>query len=71
VAKRFGPAQRTWVEAVEKRVSATSDVLGSIKTVKMLGFEAHVTKMIRQLREAELYISTKFRTLLVWTVILS
>ncbi|KAH7305472.1 P-loop containing nucleoside triphosphate hydrolase protein [Stachybotrys elegans] len=71
VAKRFGPAQRQWVEGVEKRVAATSDALGNIKTVKMLGFETHVSQMIRKLREIELQISSKFRTLLVWSIVLS
>jgi ATP-binding cassette, subfamily C (CFTR/MRP), member 1 len=71
VAKRFGPAQAQWIECVEKRVAATSDVLGSIKTIKMLGFETHVSQIIRKLREIELQVSSKFRTLLVWSILLS
>ncbi|KAK8149660.1 hypothetical protein G3M48_006088 [Beauveria asiatica] len=35
--KRMGPAIKTWNVAIQKRVSVTSRVVGSIRETKMLG----------------------------------
>ncbi|KAJ5249016.1 hypothetical protein N7468_000467 [Penicillium chermesinum] len=60
--------QAKWLEAIERRISATSGMLGSIKGVKMLGLQNSFMKFIHGLRIDELNISKKFRTLLVWNM---
>lgn len=60
--------QAKWLEAIERRISSTSGMLGSIKGVKMLGLQNSFMKFIHGLRIDELNISKKFRTLLVWNM---
>ncbi|KUM60794.1 hypothetical protein ACN42_g6342 [Penicillium freii] len=60
--------QAKWLEAIEKRISSTSGMLGSIKGVKMLGLQDSLMKFVHGLRISELDISKKFRTLLVYNM---
>ncbi|KGO78093.1 ABC transporter, integral membrane type 1 [Penicillium italicum] len=60
--------QAEWLEAIEKRISSTSGMLGSIKGVKMLGLQNSFMKFVHGLRISELDISKKFRTLLVYNM---
>ena len=68
IAARFGPAQRTWVERVEKRVAVTASMLGDMKAVKMLGLSRILETIILRLRVAEMKTSSKFRGLFVWQI---
>jgi hypothetical protein len=61
VAKKIRPRQRQWMQAVQKRVAYTSDVLGSIKGMKMLGLTEMITGNLQDLREQELQKSKRFR----------
>ncbi|KAK6611190.1 ABC multidrug transporter [Botrytis cinerea] len=61
VAKKIRPRQRQWMQAVQKRVAYTSDVLGSIKGMKMLGLTNMITGNVQDLREQELQKSKRFR----------
>ncbi|KAJ5098890.1 hypothetical protein N7532_005891 [Penicillium argentinense] len=60
--------QAKWLEAIERRISSTSSMLGSIKGVKMLGLQNSFMSFVHGLRIDELNISKKFRTLLVWNM---
>ncbi|KAL3480238.1 P-loop containing nucleoside triphosphate hydrolase protein [Aspergillus californicus] len=60
--------QAMWLEAIERRISATSSMLGSIKGIKMLGLQSSLMKCVHSLRIDELAISRKFRKLLVWNM---
>ncbi|KAJ5767038.1 uncharacterized protein N7511_004654 [Penicillium nucicola] len=60
--------QAKWLEAIERRISSTSGMLGSIKGVKMLGLQNSMMKFVHGLRLDELDISRKFRTLLVYNM---
>jgi ATP-binding cassette subfamily C (CFTR/MRP) protein 1 len=60
--------QAMWLEAIEKRISATSQMLSSIKGVKLGGLTETLSKIIQDLRVEELKISKKFRKLLIWFV---
>ncbi|KAJ5151991.1 hypothetical protein N7492_010286 [Penicillium capsulatum] len=60
--------QARWLEAIERRISSTSGMLGSIKGVKMLGLQDSFMKFVHNLRIDELNISRKFRTLLVYNM---
>ncbi|KAF2707684.1 hypothetical protein K504DRAFT_483031 [Pleomassaria siparia CBS 279.74] len=60
--------QALWLEAIERRISATTAMLGSMKGVKMCGLTDVVRNDLQQLRVDELNISKKFRKLLIWTM---
>jgi ABC-type multidrug transport system fused ATPase/permease subunit len=60
--------QAKWLEAIERRISSTSGMLGSIKGVKMLGLQNSFMKFVHGLRLDELDISRKFRKLLVYNM---
>ncbi|KAG8415785.1 hypothetical protein J3458_009605 [Metarhizium acridum] len=70
VAKHFGPAQKRWVDCVERRISATSNMLSNIKSAKMLGLMNHWGQAIEKLRTIEIDVSGKFRILRVWAIII-
>jgi len=70
IAARFGPAQRAWVERVERRVAVTASMLGDMKAVKMLGLSNALEKIITQLRVAEMKTSERVRGLFVWQIII-
>ncbi|KAJ6785512.1 hypothetical protein PWT90_03803 [Aphanocladium album] len=55
--------QKRWLEAVQRRVNFTTNVLGHMKHVKMLGLNDKMQQMIRKLRAAEIERSKKFRRL--------
>jgi hypothetical protein len=65
IARGMGPARVRWNEMVEKRVSVTSDMLGQIKSVKMLGLGQVVARYIQSLRVTEVECSKRFRVLIV------
>ncbi|KAL4782982.1 P-loop containing nucleoside triphosphate hydrolase protein [Aspergillus varians] len=60
--------QAMWLQAIERRISATSSMLGSMKGIKMLGLQSSLMKIVHTLRTDELGISKKFRKLLVWNM---
>ncbi|EXL40888.1 hypothetical protein FOCG_16654 [Fusarium oxysporum f. sp. radicis-lycopersici 26381] len=63
--------QAAWLEAIEKRISVTSQMLGSMKGVKMCGLTDVLSTRIHALRNDELRISGKFRRLLIWNMVLA
>lgn len=69
IAARFGPAQRVWVERVEKRIAVTASMLSDMKAVKMLGLSGVLESIISQLRVVELKTSETFRSLIIWQVL--
>ncbi|KAK0656433.1 ABC transporter [Cercophora newfieldiana] len=70
VAAKFGPAQRAWVERVEKRVAVTASMLGDMKGVKMLGLSGALSTIITQLRVLEMKTSERVRGLFVWQIVI-
>jgi ATP-binding cassette, subfamily C (CFTR/MRP), member 1 len=61
--------QAMWLEAIEKRISATSAMLSSMKGVKMCGLKDTLLASLQKLRVDELRISKKFRRLIIWNMI--
>jgi ATP-binding cassette subfamily C (CFTR/MRP) protein 1 len=57
-----------WLDAIEKRIAATTTMLSSMKGVKMCGLTNTMSKTIHSLRIEELKISRKFRKLLIWNM---
>ncbi|KAK4157426.1 ABC transporter [Chaetomidium leptoderma] len=61
--------QAMWLEAIERRISATSAMLASMKGVKMCGLKDTLLSSLQQLRVDELRISKKFRKLIIWNMV--
>jgi hypothetical protein len=57
-----------WLEAIERRIAATSAMLSSMKGVKMSGLTDVLREDLQRLRVDELEISKRFRKLLIWTM---
>ena len=60
--------QALWLEAIERRISATSAMLGSMKGIKMCGLKHTLITNLQNLRKDEMNISKKFRKLLIWNM---
>lgn len=64
MAKLVGPAQKEWMQAIQRRISDTTAVLGSMKETKMLGLIDAYTYAIDCLLDNEMTKSVAFRKLL-------
>lgn len=60
--------QSLWLEAIEKRIAVTSQMLGAMKSVKMCGLTDVLKTRIQEMRSEELHISRRFRRLLIWNM---
>jgi hypothetical protein len=60
--------QAMWLEAIERRIAATTAMLSSMKGVKMCGLTEVLRDDLQNLRIEELEISKKFRKLLIVTM---
>ncbi|KAK1991372.1 putative multidrug resistance protein MDR [Colletotrichum falcatum] len=63
--RAMGPARMVWSKGVQKRVSATSNMLGHIKGLKIMGLTGYMATAIQTLRCNELEVSKKFRLALI------
>lgn len=70
IGKLIPPRQRKWMAAIQKRVGITSDVIGSMKGVKVAGLNEKANTQIQGLRDYELEQSTQFRKTQVATLLL-
>ncbi|CAI7612922.1 unnamed protein product, partial [Penicillium discolor] len=71
MAKSMGHAQNIWMKSIQTRVDVTSTMLGSMKSVKMLGFTDWLAGIVQGLRVSELQEAKLFRRLLVLRVFLA
>ncbi|KAJ5642139.1 hypothetical protein N7490_006139 [Penicillium lividum] len=71
ISKLMGHAQEIWMQRIQTRVDATTTMLGSMKSVKMLGFTDWLAGIIQRLRVDELQESKLFRRLLIVRVFLA
>ncbi|KAH8200433.1 hypothetical protein TruAng_005396 [Truncatella angustata] len=53
--------QKHWYGAIQERINYTSEILGSMRNVKMLGLSQKMTENIQSMREDEMNISRRFR----------
>jgi ATP-binding cassette subfamily C (CFTR/MRP) protein 1 len=65
VAKHLRPKQQEWTEASQARISMTSSVLGSMKSVMMVGISEAVLRRLQELRDVEFYRASKVRWIMV------
>ncbi|KAF3013497.1 hypothetical protein E8E14_005834 [Neopestalotiopsis sp. 37M] len=68
IAKSVPVRQKKWIAAIQKRVGITSDILGTMKGVKMLGLSRALAKQIQDLRDFELAESKKFRHVQIFLI---
>ncbi|TVY29246.1 ABC transporter [Lachnellula hyalina] len=71
VATRMGPRQREWLKGIQRRVGMTSSMLGSMKSVKMMGISDNLSESLQKHRIFELELSKKFRVMGLWRLLLS
>jgi hypothetical protein len=53
--------QNLWMDRMQKRLSETIKAIGSLKSIKMLGFEDTIYPMVQGLRQHELKAMVHFR----------
>lgn len=71
VSNRMGPAQKSWMEAIQTRIEVTAKMLQSMKGVKMLGLTPTISTLIRSMRKHEIDLSLKARKLLAICIVLA
>ncbi|KAF4340735.1 multidrug resistance [Fusarium beomiforme] len=67
-ASRF---QKNWMEAIEKRLHKTVQVLKGIKSIKQMGASPSIKTMLEGERQSEIRLSKRFRLQLIALVTLS
>lgn len=67
----FHSTQKTWIERIETRVSATTDWLTNAKVVKMLGFTDVLENLLQKLRQDEVNSSRKYRQIFQIRILIS
>lgn len=65
MAKYLAPRQKDWSIATQKRISMVATMLGSVKSMKMLGIASIIGSRIQSLRIAEIETSKKLRWIMV------
>ncbi|KAJ9151149.1 putative Multidrug resistance-associated protein [Pleurostoma richardsiae] len=71
LSSNFRAAQKQWINWVEKRIAVTSNMLGDMKSVKMLGLGDVLSSIIIRIRRSELKASERFRKLLIAQIVIS
>lgn len=70
LAKEINPKQEAYVQAVKKRLKYASEVLGSMKNVKMLGLTSYMLSSMQSLREQEMQAIQKYNLIQAFNVAL-
>ncbi|KAI7338183.1 multidrug resistance-like protein [Hortaea werneckii] len=63
--------QKTWMHDLQKRLNVTTSVFGRLESIKMLGILTWAGDTLSTLRNQEVDSSLIFRTLLLWSVVIS
>jgi ATP-binding cassette, subfamily C (CFTR/MRP), member 1 len=66
----MGPRQKEWIKGIQRRVGMTSSMLGSMKSVKMMGLSDCLSENLQNQRLFELELSKKFRMMGLWRLLL-
>ncbi|KAK0715388.1 P-loop containing nucleoside triphosphate hydrolase protein [Lasiosphaeris hirsuta] len=70
VSKLVPPRQGKWMAAIQKRVGITSDIIASMKGVKVAGLSEKVESQVQGLRDFELMQSIQYRKLQIGLALL-
>ncbi|KAI1128647.1 P-loop containing nucleoside triphosphate hydrolase protein [Nemania abortiva] len=68
IADKVSKSQKKWLESIQTRINFTSEILGSMKNVKMLGLIGQMSKMITAFRDDEIAKSKRYRRVQVYSV---
>ncbi len=71
VTKRVSANQKSWVDAVQKRVGVTSSVLSEMRSIKMMGLGSLMTDTLQTLRVRETSLMAGYRWNIVWKNVIS
>lgn len=71
LSSRIGESSKTWVDAVQKRISLTSSMLSGIKAVKMMGLSRLLTTLVQGERDNETRLLEIYQKRIVWMNVLS
>ena len=71
VTSAIGGKQIIWMEAIQKRIAATSSLLASMKGVKMKGLEDRFYDTIDKLRSQDIKCGKGFRNIVAYVGVLS
>ncbi|THC98398.1 hypothetical protein EYZ11_002117 [Aspergillus tanneri] len=71
VASTMGSRQRRWLEAIQKRVQVTSEMLRNMKEIRLSGLQHPMAQKLQRLRSGEISESRPFKKALVLIVTLS
>lgn len=66
IAKKIGPRHGQWINAIQRRVSITSSMLASMKSLKMMGLSNKLFDVLDDQRIRELDLSKRLRVMSVW-----
>ncbi|KAK2593714.1 hypothetical protein QQS21_008579 [Conoideocrella luteorostrata] len=67
LGKLMVPRMMTYQKATQDRINFTSEVLGNMRAVKMLGFTDKFSRLISQKRNNDIDAGKQFRVISVWT----
>lgn len=65
LAKNLQRKQKDWNVATQNRLAATTSMLESMKSLKMLGITTHTESLVHKLRLRELEMAKKVRWMMV------
>ncbi|EPS27187.1 hypothetical protein PDE_02130 [Penicillium oxalicum 114-2] len=68
---RIDPHQKKWIDAIERRIASTTDMLRKMKSIKMSGLEDAVMENIQRMRIKEVDISQLTKALFIGCSVLS
>lgn len=71
IGKMIPPRQKQWMVAIQKRVGITTNIVGSMKGVKVAGLSGKAESQIQDLRDYELDKSVSFRKVQVSSLMFS
>ncbi|UNI18710.1 hypothetical protein JDV02_004963 [Purpureocillium takamizusanense] len=71
IGRLMVPRQITYQKATQDRINFTSEVLGSMKAVKMLGYTDTFAKLIETKRDNDINSGKQFRLLNVWANVIT
>ncbi|TFB04442.1 Multidrug resistance-associated protein 1 [Trichoderma ghanense] len=66
IGKVLVKRQTVYQKATQDRINFTSEVLGSIKAVKMLGYTERFSDLLEQKRDNDLRVGKRYRWMTVW-----
>jgi len=71
LGKLMPPRQRQWMQAIQKRVGITSDMLSTMKAIKMTALSDIIGEQIQGQRDFELSESMRLRRISIWNAMMS